>query len=78
MDLSLSFINSFFGGPSMKWKVVPLLAPLLLLFLVSPALAGVPNGSPAPNFRLPDVNNVDHSLRDFLGKVVLLNFWQST
>jgi hypothetical protein len=62
----------------MKWKLIPLITPLLLLFLVAPASAAVPIGSPAPNFTLLDVNDDPHSLKDQLGKVVLLNFWAST
>ncbi|OYD15315.1 hypothetical protein CH330_01855 [candidate division WOR-3 bacterium JGI_Cruoil_03_51_56] len=35
-------------------------------------------GDSAPDFTLPDTAYVNHSLSDYLGKVVLLNFWQST
>ena len=62
----------------MNWKVFVFMTLLLSVFLALPATAAVPNGSPAPNFTLLDVNNDSHSLKDFLGKVVLLNFWQST
>jgi peroxiredoxin len=34
-------------------------------------------GDKAPNFSLPDTAGVNHSLAEFRGKVVLLNFWQS-
>ncbi|MBI4722629.1 MAG: redoxin family protein [Candidatus Stahlbacteria bacterium] len=40
-------------------------------------LAGPGPGSPAPNFTLPDTALVNHSLTEFTGKVVLLNFWTS-
>lgn len=35
-------------------------------------------GDPAPNFTLPDSTGTNHQLVDFAGKVVMLNFWQST
>jgi hypothetical protein len=34
-------------------------------------------GEPAPNFSLPDSAGQYHSLSDYLGKAVMLNFWQS-
>ena len=62
----------------MKKRALTLLAIGALLCLAPVAAAGVAIGSPAPNCTLKDVNNVNHSLTDFEGKVVLLNFWQST
>ncbi|MDD5530581.1 MAG: hypothetical protein PHX21_11225 [bacterium] len=35
-------------------------------------------GTTPPNFTLPDTNSSNHSLSDFAGKVVWLNFWAST
>ena len=32
---------------------------------------------PAPGFRLPDLNGQMHALRDYLGGVVVLNFWSA-
>ena len=52
--------------------------------LVSPGrsttLASVGNtvGKAAPSFTLPDLSGVEVSLSDFLGQVVVLNFWRST
>lgn len=34
-------------------------------------------GSVAPNFTLQDTAGVSHSLYDYHGKVVLLQFWES-
>jgi hypothetical protein len=62
----------------MKKRALTLLAIGALLCLAPVAVAGVPVGNPAPNFTLKDVNGVNHSLTDFEGRVVLLNFWQST
>ena len=55
-----------------------LVAVLVVFVQAAPtAEAGPPNGSPAPDFTLKDVYDVDHSLSDFTGKVVLLDFWSS-
>ena len=32
---------------------------------------------PAPGFRLPDLNGQVHALREYLGRVVVLNFWSA-
>ncbi len=32
---------------------------------------------PAPDFRLPDLDGQIHALRDYLGRVVVLNFWSA-
>lgn len=50
-----------------------LLAAGVFALVASAALAEVGPGDPAPNFTLPDVNGVSHSLSDYLGKVVLLD-----
>lgn len=51
---------------------------VLAAALAAPAFAGgPPPGTPAPNFTAQDVDGVDHSLTDFRGKVVMLNFWAS-
>jgi len=34
-------------------------------------------GSVAPNFTLPDTLGVNHSLYDYQGNVVLLQFWET-
>lgn len=41
------------------------------------AYAGPDVGDPAPDFALPDSNGVKHSMSDFKGKAILLQFWQS-
>ena len=60
----------------MKWRLLPLILLLLIPCLTVPARAEVPNGSPAPDFTLKDAYGDYHSLSDFQGKVVLINFWQ--
>ena len=51
---------------------------LLLLFLFSFGFAVPKIGSTAPDFRLSNLDGTkEYSLRDFRGKVVLLNFWAS-
>lgn len=55
-----------------------LLIVAVLALLVGGAMAQPRPGDPAPDFSLPDTAWVNHSLYDWYGKVVLLNFWQST
>jgi len=45
--------------------------------IASLGFAGPNVGDPAPNFTLPDTALVNHSLSDFTGRVVVLNFWQA-
>lgn len=60
-------------------KLMLLSAVLLTSFaLVAPVQATLQIGDPAPDFSLPDVNGEYHSLSDYEGQVVLINFWQST
>ena len=56
--------------------VLPVLVGLLAL--AGPALAVLQVGQEAPDFSLPDTAGQYHSLSDFRGSVVLLNFWTST
>ena len=49
----------------------------LALSLASAAFAGPGIGTPAPEFMLTDVDGNYHSLSDYEGKVILLNFWAS-
>lgn len=50
---------------------------LASLALVSPVGARIQVGDTAPDFSLPDVNGEYHSLSDYEGQVVLINFWAS-
>ncbi len=61
----------------MKLKLFSIMTAFLLVCLAPAALAGPGVGSPAPDFTLKDVNGNDHSLSDYAGKVLLLNFWAS-
>jgi len=54
-----------------------LLAAALLMLLPSTAAAVLQVGQEAPNFSLPDTAGVNHSLTEFRGQCVVLNFWQS-
>lgn len=56
-------------------KYLLVLAVLVAVPAVLMAAPGV--GDPAPDFTLPDSASVNHSLSDYAGKVVVLNFWQS-
>ena len=58
-------------------KPLVLLSAFLMVCLAPAAVAKVNVGDPAPDFTLNDVDGVPHSLSDFVGKVILLNFWQS-
>ncbi len=58
-------------------KILPFAAMALALCLAPAAFAGPGTGSPAPDFTLYDVNGKAHSLSDYEGKVILLNFWAS-
>jgi hypothetical protein len=62
----------------MQQRVTLLLSVALIAVLSASAAAGPPNGSPAPDFALEDVNGVSHSLSDYAGKVILIFFWEST
>lgn len=37
----------------------------------------IKTGNPAPDFTLPDLDGRPHSLSDYRGKVVVLNFWSA-
>ena len=32
---------------------------------------------PAPDFELPDLQGISHQLSDYLGKIVIINFWSA-
>ncbi len=53
---------------------------LLVILAWSPLLAGqsltpLPNRPPAPDLALVDLDGETHSLSDYRGKVVIVNFW---
>ncbi len=48
---------------------------LLVAFAVAPAIALLPNGQQAPNFQLADLSGTMHSLTDYRGKVVVIDFF---
>lgn len=60
----------------MKIKLQLLLSVSLLSLLLSPIslLAEAVAGSPAPNFTLTDINGESHTLSDFAGKTVVLEW----
>jgi peroxiredoxin len=35
------------------------------------------NGHKTPDFTLTDLNNIPHSLADYMGQIVILNFWSA-
>ncbi len=37
----------------------------------------IPNHYPAPGFTLPDLDRKTHSLTDYVGKIVVVNFWSA-
>lgn len=52
---------------------------LMILMLAPVALMAYPLvGDTAPNFTLPDTAGISHSLANYRGRVVELQFWQST
>ena len=50
----------------------------LLVLLPASALAVLQVGQEAPNFSAPDTAGVMHQFSEYRGRVVVLNFWQST
>jgi hypothetical protein len=59
-------------------KAKALLVVLLMVLALAPtaALAALNVGDQAPDFVIPDTAWVNHSLSEWRGKVVLLQFWQ--
>jgi peroxiredoxin len=54
-----------------------LLALVVLAAIPAVLMAGPGVGTLAPNFTLTDTAGVNHSLYDYQGKVVMLNFWET-
>jgi peroxiredoxin len=50
---------------------------LFFLILCRICYAQVSVGDPAINFNLPDTNNVYHTLQEFSGDILLINFFAS-
>ncbi|MFQ6104829.1 MAG: redoxin domain-containing protein [Candidatus Glassbacteria bacterium] len=61
----------------MKKVMLISVALLLSLAVIQPAQARLSIGDPAPDFTLNDVDGNPHSLSDFTGYVVMLNWWAS-
>jgi peroxiredoxin len=57
-----------------KSPALLLAAALLALIATAGFAAGASVGSPAPDFTLPDIHGTTHSLSDFAGKVVVLEW----
>jgi len=55
--------------------LVTTVAMLLVAFAVAPVTALLPNGQQAPNFTLADLSGATHSLTDYRGKVVVIDFF---
>lgn len=55
-----------------------LLSVLALALLAGGVMAWPGPGTPAPDFTAQDTAWENHTLSELRGKVVLLNFWQST
>ncbi len=58
-------------------RIVPLSAATLLLLglAIAPALALLPNAQQAPDFQLNDLSNNVHTLSNYRGKVVVIDFF---
>jgi len=63
------FFETFFRRARQASVILAVVA--LAWYSLDPAAAG----EPAPPFTLPDVSGMGHSLYDYRGQVVLLNFW---
>jgi peroxiredoxin len=48
---------------------------LLIASAAAPALALLPNGQAAPNFQLTDLSGTSHTLSEYRGKVVVIDFF---
>lgn len=55
-------------------KTIVLVTGLALALCTAPVLAKVSTGAPAPDFTLTDTNGQEHSLSDFKGKFVVLEW----
>lgn len=58
-------------------KVVSLIVGGCLILMASSSFAWPGPGSTAPKFTLVDTAGVKHSLSDFKGKTVFINWWDS-
>src|SRR5207302_1698894 len=67
------------NGPDRRTAVTQSIVALLLLAAACPAAnkagSGLPPGSLAPAFALPDIHGRQVRLDDYRGQVVVLNFW---
>lgn len=58
---------------SLSRTIIP--AILLALFFLTPVAQAVEEGDPAPDFTLTDTEGVEHSLSQYLGTVVFIEFF---
>jgi hypothetical protein len=61
----------------MRSRPKPLMVVAVLFWFATIGLAAPGPGDPAPGFTEPDTAGVFHSLSDYAGRAILLNFWQS-
>ena len=60
-----------------RWRIIlwPILAAALIFFLCPVSFAEVEEGQTAPDFTLQNLKGGTVSLKDFKGKIVVLDFW---
>lgn len=62
-----------------RWMILTSGLVLTILFAGAvPALADLPEGSPAPDFTLEDTYGTPHTLSDYFGSVIVLAFFSLT
>ncbi len=60
----------------MKKSLIPAFSLVIALFASSPVFSvGSPAQSAAPDFKVKDLNGKEHTLAEYKGKVLFLNFW---
>ena len=60
----------------MKKIITPVFCLTVILFVFAPLFyGGSPAQSAAPDFKIKDLNGKEHTLAEYKGKVLFLNFW---
>ncbi len=60
----------------MKKIIIPVFGLTVILFVFAPLFyGGSPAQSAAPDFKIKDLNGKEHTLAEYKGKVLFLNFW---